>query len=151
MKRLLVLSIIAQAFGVGATVWQPVMAAEGLRQLAGKWNVALATNGEAKLRVFTAGDGPTIVMLPARGLGPFELEPVAQRLVAAGFRVVLPEPRGCGESIGPLSGATMSDLASDVARAIETAGGAPVIVAGHAFGNRVGRMLAQDRPGPGPY
>jgi hypothetical protein len=30
-----------------------------LRQLAGKWGLVLATNGEAKLRVFTAGEGPT--------------------------------------------------------------------------------------------
>jgi pimeloyl-ACP methyl ester carboxylesterase len=77
---------------------------------------------------------------------PFELEPVAERLVAAGFRVVLPEPRGYGESIGPLSDVTMSDLAADVAQAVEKVGGAPVVVAGHAFGNRVGRMLAQERP-----
>jgi pimeloyl-ACP methyl ester carboxylesterase len=117
-----------------------------LRQLAGKWGLVLATNGEAKLRVFTAGEGPTIVMLPARGLGPFELEPVAERLLPAGFRVVLPEPRGYGESSGPLNGVTMNDLAADVAQAIESAGGKPVVVVGHAFGNRVGRMLAQYRP-----
>jgi pimeloyl-ACP methyl ester carboxylesterase len=146
MKQLLVLSIIAQVFGIVVVGWQPTLAAGGLRQLAGKWDVALATNGEATLRVFTAGVGPTIVMLPARGLGPFELEPVAERVVSAGFRVVLPEPRGYGESTGPLNGATMIDLASDVARAIETTGGAPVVVVGHAFGNRVGRMLAQERP-----
>jgi pimeloyl-ACP methyl ester carboxylesterase len=117
-----------------------------LRPLAGKWGLVIATNGEAKLRVFTAGEGPTIVMLPARGLGPFELEPLAERLLPAGFRVVLPEPRGYGESSGPLNGVTMNDLAADVAQAIESAGGKPVVVVGHAFGNRVGRMLAQDRP-----
>ena len=33
-----------------------------------------------------------------------------------------------------------------VARAIESVGGAPVVVAGHAYGNRVARMLASDRP-----
>jgi pimeloyl-ACP methyl ester carboxylesterase len=136
----------------GAAAWplaargQQALAQGPLRGLAGKWGLVLATNGGAKLRVFMAGDGPTIVMLPARGVGPFELEPVAERLVGAGFRVVLPEPRGYGESAGPLNGVTMNDLAADVARAIETAGGMPVVVVGHAFGNRVGRMLAQDRP-----
>src|SRR5947207_503632 len=42
--------------------------------------------------------------------------------------------------------ATTAVLFLEVALAIETVGGAPVIVAGHAYGNRVGRMLAQDRP-----
>jgi hypothetical protein len=90
-----------------------------------------ATNGPARLRVFTAGDGPTVVMLAHIGGGPPELEPLAQRLVAAGLRVVLPEPRGYGESVGPLEGVTLRDLAADVAQAIETVGGAPVVVAGH--------------------
>jgi pimeloyl-ACP methyl ester carboxylesterase len=40
----------------------------------------------------------------------------------------------------------MKDLAADVVQAIETTGGTPVVVVGHAIGNRVGRMLAQDRP-----
>jgi hypothetical protein len=29
---------------------------------------------------------------------------------------------------------------------IENVGGAPVVLAGHAFGNRLARMLAADRP-----
>jgi pimeloyl-ACP methyl ester carboxylesterase len=117
-----------------------------VRQLAGQWKVFQVMNGSAKLRVFTAGDGPTIVMLPGAGGGPVALEPLAQRLVAGGFRVLLPEPRGYGQSIGPLDGVTLHDLAADVARAIENIGAAPVLVAGHAFGNRVARMLASDRP-----
>ena len=116
------------------------------RQLVGEWKPVYATNGLAKLRVFTAGDGPTVVMLPHVGGGPAALEPLAQRLVAAGLRVVLPEPRGYGESVGPLEGVTLSDLGADVARAIETVGGAPVVVAGHTYGNRLARILAQDRP-----
>ena len=58
----------------------------------------------------------------------------------------MPEPRGYGESTGALDGVTLHDLAGDVARAIEDIGGAPVLVAGHAYGDRVGRMLASDRP-----
>jgi pimeloyl-ACP methyl ester carboxylesterase len=144
MKRLLRISMVTAAFAVALSA--PIRAEGPLRQLVGQWRSVLATNGEAKLRVFIAGERPSLVMLPARGLGPFELEPVAERLVAAGFRVILPEPRGYGESIGPLDGVTMSDLAAGVAQAIETAGVAPVVVVGHAFGNRVGRMLDQDRP-----
>lgn len=71
---------------------------------------------------------------------------MAERLLPAGFRIVLPEPRGCGESVGPLEGVTLRDLAADVAGSIESVGGAPVVLAGHAFGNRVARMLSADRP-----
>jgi len=117
-----------------------------VKQLIGPWRLVYATNGPAKLRVFTAGDGPTIVMLPGQGFGPSSLEPLAERLLMAGFRVVLPEPRGYGESVGPLDGVTLRDLGADVARAIESGGGGPVVLAGHAFGNRVARMLASDRP-----
>ena len=117
-----------------------------VRQLVGQWKMFQVMNGSAKLRVFTAGDGPTIVMLPHAGAGPVALEPLAQRLVARGFRVLLPEPRGYGQSIGTLDGVTLDDLAADVARAIENIGAAPVLVAGHAYGNRVARMLASDRP-----
>jgi pimeloyl-ACP methyl ester carboxylesterase len=131
---------------LGTVMSQTTRADSQVRQLLSpEWKVVHAENGQARLRVFTAGDGPIIVMLPARGVGPFELEPVSLRLVVAGFHVVLPEPRGYGESVGPLDGVTMRDLADDVARAIEAVGGAPVVVAGHAFGNRVGRMLAQER------
>jgi pimeloyl-ACP methyl ester carboxylesterase len=117
-----------------------------VRQLVGQWKMIRVMNGSAKLRVFTAGDGRAIVMLPGLGIGPAGLEPLAQRLLAGGFRVILPEPRGYGESTGALDGVTLHDLAGDVARAIEDIGGAPVLVAGHAYGDRVGRMLASDRP-----
>jgi pimeloyl-ACP methyl ester carboxylesterase len=147
MSQVARLATALTVLSLGIVLLQATPADSQGRQLIGpEWKVVHAENGQAKLRVFTAGDGPIIVMLPARGVGPFELEPVSLRLVAAGFHIVLPEPRGYGESVGPLDGVTMRDLADDVARAIEAVGGAPVVVAGHAFGNRVGRMLAQERP-----
>ena len=131
---------------LGMATMRPALGDGQVRQLVGDWKLVQAANGQAKLRVFTAGDGPALVMLPGRGYGPASLEPLAGRLVAAGFRVILPEPRGYGESVGPLAAVTLEDLAADVARSIEAVGGAPAVVAGHAFGNRIGRMLAQQRP-----
>ncbi len=55
-------------------------------------------------------------------------------------------PRGYGESVGPLEGLSLRDWSVDVARAIETVGGAPVVMVGQARGNRISRMLAADRP-----
>lgn len=124
----------------------PAAADSNVAQLVGDWKLTHVTNGSAKLRVFVSGSGPTIVMLPRQGGGPSSLEPLADRLVAAGFRIVLPEWRGYGGSIGPLEGVTLRDISADVVRAIEGVGGTPVILAGHAFGNRIARMIAQDRP-----
>jgi len=147
MDRLPTFAATALAiFVLGVVLPGPASAVSEVRQLVGRWELNNVANGLAKLSVFAAGSGPTIVMLPSAGRGPVAVEPVAQRLVVAGFRVVLPEPRGYGESVGPLEGVTLRDLAADVARAIEIVGGAPVVVAGHAYGNRVGRMLAQARP-----
>jgi pimeloyl-ACP methyl ester carboxylesterase len=108
--------------------------------------VYYALNGAAKLRVFTEGSGPVIVLLPGQGRGPRDFDELAKHLVSAGYRVVRPEPRGFGESVGPIDGVTLRDNARDVAAAIEKAGAGPVIVAGWAYGNRVARMIASERP-----
>jgi pimeloyl-ACP methyl ester carboxylesterase len=54
--------------------------------------------------------------------------------------------RGVGGSLGSLDGATLHDLAGDVAGVIEAIGCGPVHLVGHAFGNRIARCLAVDQP-----
>lgn len=103
-------------------------------------------NGDATLRVFVEGSGPAIVLLPGQGRGPRDLDALAKDLVSSGFRVVRPEPRGFGESVGPVEGLTLRDNARDVASAIEKVAAAPAIVVGWAYGNRVARMIASERP-----
>jgi pimeloyl-ACP methyl ester carboxylesterase len=108
--------------------------------------VSYVQNGDAKLRVFVEGSGPAIVLLPGQGRGPRDLDALAKDLVSSGFRVVRPEPRGFGESVGPVEGLTLRDNARDVASAIEKVAAAPAIVAGFAYGNRVARLIASERP-----
>ncbi len=97
--------------------------------------------------VFTIeGAGPLVLMIPSLGRGASDFDDLACRLVAAGFTSVRPDPRGIGGSSGPMDGLTLHDLAADAAAVIESLGGQPVIVVGHAFGQRVGRTLAADRP-----
>src|SRR5258708_24220316 len=78
--------------------------------------------------------------------GPRDLDSLSAALVSAGYRVVRPEPRGFGESVGPVDGVDLRDIAADVAAAIEATHSAPAIVGGWAYGNRVARMLATERP-----
>lgn len=100
----------------------------------------------AAIHVRSTGAGPTLVLLPGLGRPAEDLDPLAGLLVQAGYRVVQPDPRGTGGSTGALDGLTLHDLAADVAAVVEETGEAPVIVIGHAFGNRIARMAAADRP-----
>jgi pimeloyl-ACP methyl ester carboxylesterase len=96
--------------------------------------------------VIAEGRGPLIVMLPSLGRDSEEFDPAAARIAAAGFRVLRPQPRGYGRSVGPMENLTLHDLAKDVAAVIERENSGPAIIAGHAFGHFVAKMTAVDFP-----
>ena len=98
------------------------------------------------IEVIAEGRGPLIVMLPSLGRDSEEFDPAAQRIAAAGFRVLRPQPRGYGRSAGPMEKLTLHDLAKDVAAVIERENTGPAILAGHAFGHFVAKMTAVDFP-----
>jgi pimeloyl-ACP methyl ester carboxylesterase len=99
-----------------------------------------------QLTATAIGDGLPLVILPGLGRPSADVAPLAGILVGAGYAVLLPEPRGIGASTGPLEGLTLHDLAADVAALIEQWTTAPATIIGHAFGNRITRTLAADRP-----
>lgn len=107
---------------------------------------AVISRGEVNIEVLDQGAGPLIVLLPSLGRGAEDFDLIAQRLAAAGFRVLRPQPRGIGASRGPMTGIDLHDYANDVAATIEHAAAGPAFVVGHAFGNRVARLLATARP-----
>ncbi|WP_394620393.1 alpha/beta fold hydrolase [Lentzea sp. JNUCC 0626] len=93
-----------------------------------------------------AGDGPVVVCWHGFPDHPASFEPLAQRLVAAGRRVVAPFLRGHHPST--VSSLPFSDgltLASDAAALNEALGG-PVDVIGHDIGAGVAGRLAALRP-----
>ena len=98
------------------------------------------------LSATAVGEGQPLVLLPGLGRAPSDLAPLADILVGERYAVLLPEPRGIGASTGPLENITLHDLAADIASLIEQWINAPVTVIGHAFGNRIARTLAADRP-----
>ena len=106
----------------------------------------IIARGDVRLEVLAQGDGPIIVLLPSLGRGACDFDPIAERLAGAGYRVLRPQPRGIGQSVGPLTGIDLHDYAADVAAVIAHENRGPAFVVGHAFGNRVARMLATDRP-----
>jgi pimeloyl-ACP methyl ester carboxylesterase len=106
----------------------------------------MVTRGEAHLEVLVQGDGRPIVLLPSLGRGANDFDAIASRLADAGFRVLRPQPRGIGASTGTWDGVKLQDLAADIAAVIEADARGPAFVVGHAFGNRVARVLATLRP-----
>jgi pimeloyl-ACP methyl ester carboxylesterase len=99
-----------------------------------------------QIEVNSQGTGPVVVMLPSLGRSGRDYDKVAQYLQEDGFRVVRPEPRGIGESKGPMENLSVHDFARDVAAVVEHENKGPIVVVGHAWGNFAARMLAADRP-----
>ena len=106
----------------------------------------VVARGDVHLELIDQGAGPAIVMIPSLGRGAHDFDDLAGRLVAAGFRVIRPQPRGIGESTGPMTGLTLHDLADDVALAITGSGLKSAIVLGHDDGNRIARATAAYHP-----
>jgi pimeloyl-ACP methyl ester carboxylesterase len=98
------------------------------------------------IEVFAEGQGPMVLMIPSLGRGAVDFIDLAKRLSTAGYTAVRIQPRGIGQSRGPLKEISLHDLAMDAATVIEALKGQPAFVIGHAFGNRVARMLAAKRP-----
>jgi pimeloyl-ACP methyl ester carboxylesterase len=109
-------------------------------------NRAVISRGDVRIEVLQQGSGPLVVLLPSLGRGAGDFDSIAERVAAAGFRVLRPQPRGIGLSRGPLSGIDLDDYSADVGAVIEHEGKGAAFVAGHAFGNRVARLLATRRP-----
>ncbi|WP_263225625.1 alpha/beta fold hydrolase [Pseudomonas alabamensis] len=99
-----------------------------------------------QIEVNSQGTGPIIVMLPSLGRSGRDYDQVAHYLQQDGFRVVRPEPRGIGQSKGPMERLSVHDFARDIAAVVEHEQQGPVVVVGHAWGNFPARQLAADRP-----
>lgn len=109
-----------------------------------------ARRGHVAVEYFISGRGPTVVMLPALASTVEEFNPLANALVAAGFRTLGVHFVGIGASQRPRRPrATLDDFADDIVLAIEDAGlpaAERVCLLGRALGNRVARVFATRWP-----
>lgn len=106
----------------------------------------LVTGPAGPLEVRVEGAGPAVALLASLGRGAEDFVDLASRLADAGYCALALEPRGVGGSASPLKGVTMADLADDVAAVIRELADGHATVIGHAFGNRVARMVATRHP-----
>ncbi|MCK1356232.1 alpha/beta hydrolase [Bradyrhizobium sp. CW7] len=103
--------------------------------------------GNAKIEVIVDDKGGSlIVLIPSTGRGCADFDMLTAGLAKEGFRILCPEPRGIGGSVGPMTNVSFHDFASDIASVIKQEGGGPAVVAGHAYGNWIARTVAMDHP-----
>lgn len=102
--------------------------------------------GSATIHTLIEGQGRPVVLLPALGRGIADFGDLSGRLVAAGFQVVRPQPRGIGASTGPTTDLTLHDLGNDIAAVIRALDNGPATLVGHALGSRIARVVATDHP-----
>ncbi|MEI6204663.1 MAG: alpha/beta hydrolase [Enhydrobacter sp.] len=102
--------------------------------------------GGAALECTLCGSGTPVVLLANAGCSTDYFDDLARVLAAGGLQTIAINMRGTGESRGSLDGITVHDLAADVAGVLDALECGPAHLVGHAFGNRVARCLAVDRP-----
>ena len=107
--------------------------------------------GEATLHVRSGGDGPPVLLLHGHPRTSATWHQVAPRLVEQGFRVVCPDLRGYGLSVGPPPAADHSAhskraVAGDLVGLMDYLGHRQFAVAGHDRGSYVALRLALDHP-----
>ena len=102
--------------------------------------------GDATLECTLYGSGTPVVLLANGGCSTGYFDDLARVLASGGLQTISVNMRGTGESRGPLDGISVHDLAADVAGVLDAVGCGPAHLVGHAFGNRIARCLAVDRP-----
>lgn len=93
------------------------------------------------------GEGPLVVCSPGMGDTRDAYDPLADRLTAAGFRVVLLDLRGHGDSDTGFARYGDEATADDLLAAIDAFGGGPAILAGASMSAAAAVIAAGRRPG----
>jgi pimeloyl-ACP methyl ester carboxylesterase len=105
-------------------------------------------NEGVRLHVNVHGEGPTILLLHGWPDTSALWDDVVPILVEAGYRVAVPDLRGCGQSDKPsaVERYKMAHLVGDVSSIIAALGDDPVILVGHDWGANLAWAVAAYRP-----
>lgn len=93
-----------------------------------------------------SSEQPEGILLPSAVGGIRGYAQLGSQLQSLHLSVAGINPRGCGKSTGPLKNVTFRELAQDVVDVIVEIATIPVLLIGHAGGNRIARMVASMRP-----
>lgn len=106
----------------------------------------LLRQDQVQIDVIVEGQGPALVLLPSSQRDSEDFDDLAARLAAQGFKVLRPQPRGMGQSRGPMQDLSLHALARDVAHTVERLGQGRAVLVGHAYGHFVARVADLNHP-----
>lgn len=99
-----------------------------------------------RLAVEVRGQGPLVVCSPAMGDERDAFGPLAERLVAHGYRVALVDLRGHGDSDATFAEYGDRATARDLVAVVESLGGGPAVLAGASMSAGAAIIAAGSRP-----
>src|ERR1700677_2628484 len=104
-------------------------------------------NGDVNLHLYLEGEGPTVLLLHGWPDTSALWDDVVPLLAGAGFRVAVPDLRGCGRSDKPsdVEDYRMHHLIGDVVSIIDALGDDKVILVGHDWGAALAWTVATFR------
>ena len=107
----------------------------------------IADGGVGEVEYFRGGSGPALVLLPSYARSASDFNELAVALNEAGYQTLAIQPGGIGNSAWPGVQVKLDHYANAIeqvlnAERIDT----PVVVIGHAFGNRIARSFASFHP-----
>lgn len=101
---------------------------------------------EVRLHYVTGGEGSPLLLLPGWPQSWYCWRHVMPLLVDAGYRVIVPDLRGMGDSAITAKGYDTTTLAADIAALAAACSDQPLDVVGHDVGSWVAYALATDHP-----
>lgn len=104
----------------------------------------LAVDG-GRIAYEVAGQGPLVVLAHGMGHDRAAYRFLTPSLVAAGYRVVSVDLRGCGESSAEWPSYTRTDIAGDLIALIRHLGG-PAVLVGHSISGGAATVAAAQAP-----
>ena len=110
-------------------------------------DLRLAESAGKKIQYHVSGNGPAIVLLPSFARSASDFNELALALNTQGYQTIAVQPGGIEGSDWLGMSATLNHYADGIAEVLRAENiDQPVVVAGHAFGNRVARSFAAQYP-----
>ncbi len=98
------------------------------------------------IEYFSQGDGDVVILLTGRTLTAGYLQPLAHEIAKAGYRAIIINRRGAGQSTGLLGNIDYHTHAKDAHDVLLALDISQASVLGHALGGRIARTMAADFP-----
>ncbi|PCC73376.1 Pimeloyl-ACP methyl ester carboxylesterase [Nannocystis exedens] len=107
----------------------------------------MTTSDKVQIAYRVLGEGPrTILAIHGWMVSSTVYDELAERLDLTGFRLVIPDLRGSGESDRPESGYTVERYAADVTELMDVLGDRSFVLIGHSMGGAIAQWIASAAP-----